>query len=181
MAVYQVDIEKSFNPTTSTTVYWTNVYYVNAADVASATTSGQSIVTLEKTIHGTTVAFTKMRIRLAALQVSPGTIIALSGNGGRTANNPLPLFDVVRVDFSVATGRPNRKYLRLPLGSADNSAGALVAGTVTTVQNSYMTPLINMNVVCDTQGQPILSGSVWPYVAMRQLRRGSKKKTTPVI
>lgn len=181
MAVYQIDIEKSYSPTTGTTVYWTNVYYVNAADSAAATTTGNSIVTLEKTLHATTVNFTKMRVRLANLAVTPGTIVPLTGTGGRTANTPLPLFNVLRIDFAVAAGRPNRKYLRLPFGIADNNSGAVASTLVTAAQNNFVTPLINLNAVCDTQGQPILSGTVYPYLAMRQLRRGSKRKTTPVI
>lgn len=181
MAVYQVDIEKSFSPTTGTTIYWTNVYHVNAADVASAVVSGQSIVTLEKQAHATTVSFTKMRTRLAGSTGNTGTITPLTGAGVRAIADNLPLFNVFRIDFGVATGRPCRKYLRGPVGESDSTSGAILAGTVTALTNNYATPLLNMNVVCDESGQPLLNATVYPYVGMRQLRRGSKRKTTPVL
>jgi len=181
MAVYQVDIEKSYAPTAGTTIYWTNVYYVNAADSAAATTSGQSIVTLEKTIHSSLVSFTKMRIRQPSVLSQAGTIVVLTGTGSRATTQPLPLFNVFRIDFSVASGRPNRKYIRGPVLAGDNNSGAVLSTTATTIVNSYITPLINMNVVVDKQGQPILTGALYPFVGMRQLRRGSKRKIAPVI
>ena len=181
MPVFQVDIEKSFSPTTGTTVYWTNVYHVNTADQAAAVTAGQSIVTLEKTIHSTLTTFTKMRVRQYSVLSAAGTIVPLTGTGARSTTGPMPLFNVFRIDFSVASGRPNRKFIRGPLAGSDNSSGAVTPSTVTTINNNYIAALLGLNVVVDTQGQPILSGVVYPYVGMRQLRRGSKRKTTPVI
>jgi hypothetical protein len=181
MPIYQIDIEKSFSPTTGNTVYWTNVYHVNTADLASAITAGNSIVTLEKTIHANATTFTKMRTRNTSDLAQAGTITPLTGTGGRAATNPLPLFNVFRIDFGVSSGRPSRKYIRGPLGSGDSTNGAVTSTTVTTIQNSFIAPMLNLNVVTDPQGQPWLNGTVWPYVGMRQLRRGSKRKTTPVI
>lgn len=181
MSVYQIDIEKSFSPTTGSTVFWTNVYHVDVTDLAAAITAGNSIVTLEKTIHANTTSFTKMRTRQAGVPGAPGTITPLSGVGGRAASNPLPLFNVYRIDFGVSGGRPSRKYIRAPLSSTDSTAGAVTGSTVTLIQNSYVTPLLNMNVLCDPQGQAFVNGTIWPYVGMRQLRRGSKRKATPVI
>lgn len=181
MSVYQIDIEKSFSPTTGTTVYWTNVYHVDVTDSAAAVTAGNSIVTLEKTIHSTLTTFTKMRTRQAGIPGAPGVITPLTGAGGRTTTGPLPLFNVFRIDFGVSGGRPSRKYIRGPLAGADNSSGAVSSGTITTIMNSYATPLLNMNVLCDPQGQAFVNAVVHPYVGMRQLRRGSKRKVTPVI
>lgn len=181
MSVYQIDIEKSYSPTTGSTVYWTNVYHVEAASLASAITSGQSIVTLEKTIHTTATSFTKMRTRQAGTTGNTGTITPLTGTGSRSNTGPLPLFNVFRIDFGVVSGRPSRKYIRGPVITGDNTSGAVTTSTVTTIQNSYVTPLLNMGVLCDPQGQAFVNGTVWPFVGMRQLRRGSKRKATPVI
>ena len=73
MPVYQIDIEKSLQPTAGVTNYWTNVYYTNAASEAAAITTGQSVVTLEKQIHANNVTFTKMRTRLVSNLAQTGT------------------------------------------------------------------------------------------------------------
>jgi hypothetical protein len=138
-------------------------------------------VTLEKTIHASTVSFTKMRTRQAGTTGNTGTITPLTGAGGRSVTAPMPLFNVFRIDFGVSGGRPSRKYIRGPLNSTDNTSGAVTGTTITLLQNSYITPLLNMNVLCDPQGQAFVNGTAWPFVGMRQLRRGSKRKTTPVI
>lgn len=181
MAIYKIDIEKSTSPTSGSTVYWTNVYHVNAPDLANAITVGNSIVTLEKTIHASSVNFTKMRVQNTSVLAQAGTIVPLSGAGGRSVTNAAPLFNVFRVDFAVSSGRPSRKYLRGPVATADITNGALQSAIVTSIQNNYITPLINTGVMTDPQGQGFVSGAVFPSVGMRQLRRGSKRKTTPVI
>jgi hypothetical protein len=40
---------------------------------------------------------------------------------------------------------------------------------------------LNLSVVCDPQGQNFVSGALFPNCGMRQLRRGSKRKTTSVL
>lgn len=181
MPVYQIDIEKSLQPTAGVTNYWTNVYYTNAASEAAAITTGQSVVTLEKQIHANNVTFTKMRTRLVSDLAQTGTVTVLTGTGARTASEYLPLFNVVRIDFGVASGRPNRKYLRLPVLEGDTTSALLTSAMKTLVANSYSTPLINTNAITDKSGQPILTAAIADAVGMRQMRRGSKRKVTPVI
>lgn len=182
MAIYQIDIEKSLTPAGANTVYWTNVYHVNQSDMSGATTVGQSIVALEKAIHATNVSFTKMRVANASPIGGPGSIIPLTGAGARSvAAGFLPLFNVFRVDFNVGGGRPSRKYLRGPVITGDNTSGNVVAGTITLLNNNYIAPLIATNALCDPQGQMFVSGAVYPSIGMRQLRRGSKRKTTSVL
>lgn len=182
MAIYQIDIEKSFSPQAGTTVFWTNVYHVNVADAAAASAAVDAIVPLEKAVHQTTVNFTKARYRLLNPLAQAGTIKPLSGTGARSsASGSLPLFNVFRVDFAMPSGRPNRKYLRGPLNASDAANGALATATITLLQNSYINPLVALNYVVDTQGQAIVSGAPYQFVGMRQLRRGSKKRTTPVF
>lgn len=181
MPIYQVDIEKSLTPGVGNTVYWTNVYHVQASDITNAIAAGNGIVTIEKQAHGTIVSYTKMRVQQTSPIAMSGTIVPLSGTGARSSSNPMPLFNVFRVDFNVGGGRPSRKYLRAPVLTTDNSSGALVAGTITFLNTSYITPLVALGTVVDPQGQAFQSGAPYPLVGMRQLRRGSKRKTTPVL
>ena len=182
VAVYQIDIEKSYLPSTGSLVYWTNVYHVEAASLSAASTSGANIATIEKAVHQTTVNYTKMRVRPYGVPGNVGTIVPLTGTGARTAVDSLPLFNVWRVDFAVAVGRPNRKYLRGPIAEGDQASGLISPSITSTIlTTNYINPLLALGVLVDTQGNSVTSGNAWPYVGMRQLRRGSKRKTTPVI
>jgi hypothetical protein len=182
MAIYQVDVEKQALNPAGNTVYWTNVYHVVAADQASAVTLGNSIVTLEKTVHATNTTFTKMRVNNVIDDGMAGTIFPLSGVGGRTTPTDfLPMYCTVRVDFAKATGRPNRKYLRLFIGESEQTNGVVAASLVTSVTNNYAVPLLNTGVQCDEDGTLITAAQVITFVQMRQLRRGSKRRLAPVL
>lgn len=180
MAIYQVDIEKSLTVGGTNTVYWTNVYHVEADNSGDAINSGQGIVTAEKKVHLGSVSYTKMRVQATSPLAMSGTIVPLTGTGGRAGSSYLPLFNVFRVDFNVGGGRPSRKYLRGPVLPADVSNGAMQSAAITLI-NTYVTDLLNLSVVCDPQGQNFVSGALFPNCGMRQLRRGSKRKTTSVL
>jgi hypothetical protein len=182
MPVYQVDIEKTMVLSTGNTYYWTNSYHVVAADQATATGHGNSIVTLEKTVHAANQTFTKMRVRnVSVLGMSP-TIVVLSGNGGRsTPADVLPAYCTLRVDFGKAVGRPCRKFLRINLGESEQANGIITGGMIASTLAAYVTPLVTLGVVSDSDGDIITSGTILAPVQMRQLRRGSKRKVGPVI
>lgn len=172
-----VDIQKNMGGE-----YWTNVYNVLAASLADAVTAGLEIAGYERSQHSVLVTFDVMRVRPALLPSGGGTIVALGGTGqiAFTAQR-LPLFNVVRVDFRPAAGRPSRKYLRLGLDTgavAANSVGGLTAGTRDLINTAYAQPLIAESYFVDVDSQPFTSAIVYPTIHMRQLRRGSKR---PVI
>jgi hypothetical protein len=182
MPTYQVDIEKSALNPAGNTVYWTNVYHVTAADQATAVTRGTSIVNIEKAVHAANTAFTKMRVQNVIPDGMSGSIIPLSGAGSRTTPSDfLAMFNTARVDFAKATGRPNRKYLRLFIGELETTSGVLTAAFITTLTSNYLSPILALGYVCDAAGRVITSGAIALQVQMRQLRRGSKRRTTPVI
>lgn len=182
MPVYQVDIEKTALSPASQQVYWTNVYHVQAPDQATAVTQGSAIVTLEKVIHAANTTFTKMRVRNVSVLGMAPSIVPLTGTGGRTTpSDYLPMYCVLRVDFGKATGRPCRKYLRIFIGEGDQSNGNLLTGFESSMQTGYATPILALGYICDADGTLISSADVVTQVQMRQLRRGSKRRTTPVI
>lgn len=182
MPLFQVDIEKSFLLNSVQTVYWTNVYHVNAADQAAATTAGLAIVEIERDVHYNSVIFTKMRARPAVVG-SLGNITSLNVTGDRAAAGlqMLPLFNTIRVDFNTAVGRPSRKYIRGPIAETDQDGGNLVSAMQTLFSTSFRAPLLALGSYVDVDGEAFVSGQVYVPVQMRQLRRGSKRKTTPVI
>lgn len=79
-------------------------------------------------------------------------------------------------------GRPSRKYFRLPVYESDQSSGLLEPILVNFIDTT-ITAVINDGGpnLCDLQGQLLTNVAVFGNVSMRQLRRGSKRRATPVL
>lgn len=181
MAIYEITLEKTQLNPQNQSIYWSNVYHCNAADLASAQSIANTVFTAERNIHAPAVTFTKFRVRPAVVGAQ-GAITTLNTAGTRTgvSGDYLPLYNTLRVDFNTAVGRPSRKYLRLPIFESDQSNGQLVAATMTQINTNYVTPIQSLTGLCDVDGEAFVSVVARSEVQMRQLRRGSKRKT-PVL
>ena len=160
--------------------YWTNVYFL-AGSIGDSASTAASILGAEMAITSDDVLFTKMRLddNTPDTEVYASSPINLFGLYDLGASQMLPLFNVVRVDFAAGTGRPSRKYLRGILSESDVNFNSILSGMVSTIQTNYATVLAGLAGYVDIDGDEIATGVVHPFVGMRQLRRGSKKKTTP--
>lgn len=177
MTLHQVDIEKSYLGE-----FWTNRYIINVDSLTAGVVVGQSIVNIERQVHAQFVTFTKYRVSDVNPDTDAFVIVPLSVNGLRAHESaPMPFFNVVRVDFPAGTGRPSRKYLRGVLQQSDCSGSALKTGVVSFVNENYGLPLGDLPGFVDPQGTELGTGQCAPNVAMRQLRRGSKRKTKPIL
>lgn len=176
MALYQGEIEKLYQ-----NEYWVNRYYVEAADLVAAVVAMGAIYAIERNVHATQVTFTKINTRTAAPGDDTYNTSVLNTQGLRDllGGDMLPLFNVARVDMQAAVGRPSRKYLRGVLCEPDTLAFNIVAAVQSFINTNYATPLAAVAAYVDIDGQEIVSGAVKPQVGMRQLRRGSKKSSTP--
>lgn len=178
MTLWKIDIEK-----VHLGEFWTNRYIVDANDLGAAHLIGGDIVEIEQTVHKSPVTFTKYRTS----DMSVGTDIYTTTNinqPGLDANivSYLPLFNVVRVDFStVGSGRPSRKYLRVLIDEANQNNGVLVNDFIAFMNTNYASLMQGLQGFVDVDGQAISNGSTYPLVAMRQLRRGSKRRVEPVL
>lgn len=173
--VYEVVIQKELNGE-----FWTNVWYLRANNLAEATDKANTIVNdIERPQHMDSVQFTSYRIRPSGTS-NQGTTVPIGLTGVLPSADYLPLFCTLRVDFLVPTGRPSRKYFRLPIAEGDQQNGVLVpsrvAGYVAHFGNYFTAG--NAGDLCDVDGQELLDARPIARVAMRQLRRGSKR---PVI
>lgn len=178
MPLFSIDIEKVYGET------WTNRYICEADDLASATSLSSVYLGAEAAIHSNIVTISRARISSMAEGDDAYQIVQVNTQGSRnTTGETLPLWNVVRVDFTaIGGGRPSRKYLRLPIYEGDQASGALGNTIMSLVETSYVTPLIAPSAMYrDVDGQSFASGQVFPRVAMRQLRRGSRRRTTPVL
>jgi len=178
-AIGAIDIEKSAG-----TEIFTNRYLVSIGP-ASPTSGGliAAIVAAEKLAMYNTVAFLRARHRTIVEGDDDYFITVLTGAGARLpgANPLIPLFNVVRIDFAANFGRPSRKYLRGCLSEADLNGMNIEATTTTGVLTQYKDAILAQDEIVDPQGDTFLSGQVIPQVAMRQLRRGTRRRTLPVL
>lgn len=157
---------------TDTYEEWVNRYVVRAADILSAISIAQQIVTAERAVHKDYVRFLDITLEPVILGTGGGTVVALSGVGGvASTGERMPLFVCVRVWFRPQTGKPSQKYLRLPLQEGEVANDVVASGVITLLTNSYITPLMGLTGLVDPQGQTFQTAGVKPSVQERQLRR----------
>lgn len=180
MPLYSLDIEKFLGGE-----YWTNRYVLTAATLAEANGAAAGIYEAERAVHLSLVLFTKYRVS----DFNPSTdhyfITQVNANGqGGSANETqvAPLFNVVRVDFTTALGgRPSRKYLRLPIVNGNLIGNRLAPALIAQVTTDYLSGILATPEYVDVDGQSFTQANVYPFVGMRQLRRGSKRKLQPIV
>lgn len=178
-AVAQIDIEKSCDGEIFTNRYLVDIApgHADAAGVISA------LVEAERALMYDVVDFVRARHSTLAPSDDVYTMTLLTGTGARglASDWMLPLFNVVRVDFQPTAGRPSRKYLRGALAEGDVLGRFFIAGYIAAHSGPYITAVVGQAHVVDPQGDDLVSGLTWPQVAMRQLRRGSRRRTEPVL
>lgn len=172
---YQVDIEKFMG-----TEFWTNRYIVRADSLQLATDLGQQIVGIERAVHDARVSFTKLsvRTRIQGDGRYTTTTLNLTGNVSNPGVELAPLFVVARVDFNAEEGRPSRKYLRGVINEVNLQGMRIASDAVAFINQNYASPLASLADFVDVDMQELVSGSCSQNTGMRQLRRGSKKKST---
>jgi hypothetical protein len=178
MPLWSLDIEKE-----RLGEFWTNRYILNAADLTSAVSVGLTVVNNERSIHKPSVIFTRYRVSDFDPLTDIYSIVSVSLPGLAPSDpaGALPLFNVVRVDFNTAVGRPSRKYLRTPIGEGEHDSGNLTAAYASFIHINYTNPMLGITEFVDVDGDAFTSGATFSVVAMRQLRRGSRRRTEPIL
>lgn len=183
MALYKLDIEKQLG-----SEYWSNRYFISAGTLAAANAQAPMILACEASFHRTAILFTKYRVS----DTVPGTdnfiVTPANVNGILPKNGAfLPLFNVVRSDFRVeGTGRPSRKYYRIGLCAGDAVADFQHDPTIRTLVQTNLNTLItalndNDTPIVDADLQAWVSSTTFIDISMRQLRRGTKQRTQPIL
>lgn len=167
-----VEIEKMYQEE-----YWVNRYFVTGTVPSDGVGPANNILAAERAITDSRVVFTKYAVRTTLegdfnFATVPVNAMGTISNG---ADPLLPLFNVLRVDFQAAIGRPSRKYLRGVLTEGAIAFMDIGSGHMTSFQTNYATVMAAIPEYVDAQGQELIAGVVYPKVGMRQLRRGSKK------
>lgn len=157
--------------------YWTNVYHFPGSDLAAAITAGQAIANWEMAMVGTGIIVTKIRADDKTIETDVFQTVMMNEPGDRAMGDAdtLPLYVALVVDFGVgAGGRPCRKFLR-GFSKADLSGMSWMPGLIG-LASTYAAGVVSKG-ICDPQGNIVTSGSIKLNAGMRQLRRGSKKRS----
>lgn len=176
MPLFKVDIQKLYEGE-----FWTNRYIVNTSDIETAANVGAAIANFERNIHSSAVSFDRYRVSDNVPNTDVFYSFPLIGFGElQSASDPLPLFNVLRVDFGVGPGRPSRKYFRVGLGATWVQGSEWHTDLITAAQ-TFGSDLLGLGALVDPQGTPWISVAARRSIGMRQLRRGTRQRTQPVI
>jgi len=178
MALFSLDVQKTFRG-----LFWTNRYILELTGISDGDTAAAAIIEAERAITIPDVDFTSYRISDMVVGTDIFRVVPVNESGERVIlTQALPLFDVLRVDFGTDVGRPSRKYLRGVLAEGDQeNYGELIVGSLAEFQTNYADAVLAVTEYVDVDGQAFVSAAPFSRVAMRQLRRGSRKRTEPVI
>lgn len=176
MPTFQVDVQKE-----GAGEFWSNRYYLFGADISGAHVNAIALAAAEAGILFSGFSITKVRTSTLAPNDDQFLVTSLETPGARTAlEDVYPLFNVVRVDFSKGAGRPYRKYYRGCIDAA-NVSGTTITGTnLLDALDNFLDTLSSLENQT-AEGEVLAKGVVIPRIAMRQLRRGSRRRTEPII
>lgn len=175
--VYQVDIQKTAGGN-----YWSNRYFVQAGTLAEAAVRAKAIADIERLAYPND--WNMAGLRASTILPHDNAFISVPdnrpGGGGPSNGQMLPLFACKRLLFGVGPRRPNVKYYK-GMGEFEQGSGIWVEGNRTAFIALVGQPLVNLGYICDRNGHLWLTVDADSKVGMRQLRRGSKRKKTPII
>lgn len=176
--VVKVDIQK-----TRQGLYWTNRWLLDAASPADVTvTMVENIAVREMNFHANTCIAVSARVSDMVPDTDNFYIYPLNFIGEQTdSTEPLPGYVTMRADFGVGPGRPLRKYWRVYIGEGHTTGGVWTSTYVDAVNTQMDLLLAAVPTICDPQGNVAITVAAKSQLQMRQLRRGTRKRTEPVI
>lgn len=183
MPLFQIDVEKEAFGN-----FWTNRYFVTSTSIENAHEGAEVIWNFEAAIHREDITIVKARTRTTTVGDDVFIVEPLALPGGIPPSGAfMPLWNVVRVDIKVAGfGRPSRKFYRVGLCAGDQIPGFSIDASLVSIIQGEMDNLVpNTNAVgaflCDADTDLWDIPTVFSTIAMRQLRRGSRRPTLPVL
>lgn len=163
---------------------WTNVYHIEADDLASAVDAIGPVQDAEIAMHQSVVNISRVRVSTTLEGDSVFQVVPVGVAGAGSGTDFLPLFNTVRVDISTSEGgRPDRKFYRLPIDEGGQTSGQLTSAVRTGIGglvNDMISAMATSGfALLTTTGGEWVTAVVSPAVQMRQLHRKRKKVVTP--
>lgn len=162
--------------------FWTNVFNVNALDLASAVAWANTILATSMTEQlGDMFSCVRTVVNHLADDTFASTPLNIPGGA---SGSFLPLFDTIKVNVSVAGfGRPDYKFIRGWLQEASTEDGDITDAAIAVIQGIFE-DLISTSTsggvdIVDADGHVWETPAVQQAIQMRQLHRRRKKVVTP--
>lgn len=175
MAVYNVLVQVLVG-----TTYISNRYLVNCTTFTEAIAAGDQIAPIHAAGLPETFRVTAVRVSTPAQHDGIFSTKSLNIQGGRgQAGQNLPYFNRFLVSFDPGITYKNRKFYP-GVTEGDQIDSGVMPATITSINQLYVDPLLELGVLCNKFGVIYTQGTVEPLVCMRQLRRHKRKKK-PII
>jgi hypothetical protein len=179
MPLFRMVVEKRLG-----TEFWSNRYIIQMAAINAVNADLAQIILCERSACTPEVEITKYGLSDLIPDNDTFMVVPVGLQGLRSGAlaTMLPLFNVARVDFTVEMGSPSRKYYRGLLVEGDiENAGSLTDAFIDYVNENIAAPLAALDSFVDVDGQPFTGGACSAFVGMRQLRKGTRRRTTSII
>lgn len=165
MPVYKCSLRKAFG--TPFFQKWSNTYYIDAGSITEA---GDTAIDLwmnaERPMHTQGVYCYEVYLNnMSDPPNSPGNVFPIGASvqrgvfPGYNAGATFPLWNCLRVDFSVLGSRPSRKFYRLGLVPANYDNGNITSGLATVV-STCAAWVAGSPFLVDVDGEQITSASL---------------------
>lgn len=170
MAIFKVGVFKRLNEGDDLR-YWSNIYRVDAGSLDDALDKAVSIANIEQAVHKDYVRFSRVTAIEDVVDPPEGASRVLTGSGDVTGDFTLvlPRFNTVRCVFSDGVGRPDQKYLRLPLEEGDVVSGTISVDLSNALALDYVAPITELGFVVSSDQVSYTEGTVVPAIQMRQI------------
>lgn len=175
MALHKIQVRKAVSDAGGS-FKWSNTYYAETLSLTTALVVGANIwANGERLFHRSRVYC----YEIYASTVTPGdglfdryAVVEGDQRGSFAgAGDQLPLFNVVRVDLTVAGGgRPSRKFYRPTLEEGDQTNGIITNATWLTALSNGLTYIVGLPEVRDESGND-LNGFSQRGITSRRLGR----------
>lgn len=176
--VVKLDVQK-----TTANIFWTNRYLLDFATIGEVTLAMiTDIVNGEKAVHSPSVQFVSARVSDMIEGTDNFIVYPWTGTGAAagTGGN-VPGYCTLRLDAGVGVGRPCRKYYRVYVATSATDGPNWQASYRNSCATALATMMSQVPALCDPQGNHWVNTAVKLQIQMRQIRRGSRRRETPVI
>lgn len=180
MAIYRCAINKEGITANTRGHSWRNIYDVEAGSYDDALAAADVIRAFEQPLFTSDVQFTTVTAH--AVTEPPrrvGAQLAVNSPGGRDPadlGEVLPLWNVARIDYlDTGIGRPERKYYRLPLYSA-NVVGLELSSELRAALQAMADNIVGLTNYVGPSGEGHSSALVVVPISMRQLGWHRRKR-----
>lgn len=182
MTLYRSEVHKIANGKK-----FANDYIIEAADMVSASNIAQAWVAFERALMTTPVQFLDVRTSTVAKgdRIFHHVPLNLPGLSGYGADQMLPPYCTLRVDFATSDSDPGHKYYRYAIAESVQGSGALSQSFIDTTLAALNTmiagaPTMLTALRIGKHQRPPLAVSIYPLVQERQERRRRKKKVATI-